>query len=105
MWGVVWRISSSCERLRLGHIAHRAVVGVARRYWRQFSLWLGSVHASRRDITEVLEQRQLSVTTFMDGIHGMFAGGWGPSKPIARCCRPRQLAPPQAKLDPSLVKQ
>ena len=45
-------------------------------YWRQFSRWLGSVHAKGRSIVGVLRGGR-SCCTFMDGIHGMFAGTMG----------------------------
>jgi 2-acylglycerol O-acyltransferase 2 len=45
-------------------------------YWRQFSRWLGSVHAKSRAIVGVLRGGR-SCCTFMDGIHGMFAGTMG----------------------------
>jgi 2-acylglycerol O-acyltransferase 2 len=45
-------------------------------YWRTFARQMGSVPASRHEIQRVLDRGD-SVTTFMDGIHGMFAGGRG----------------------------
>jgi 2-acylglycerol O-acyltransferase 2 len=42
-------------------------------YWRQFAHWLGNIPADRREIKAALE-KGFSVTTYMDGIHGMFAG-------------------------------